>query len=158
VVKWTSVLVVIGIGVGMYALVDYLFDIGWFAVLVGIGSVYASTYILIWCLRCIYYMPKSFQRPFYRHWKATLMKKTETANPLFGYPMLAFIDLELDGYFEKGGLRHAEDALQERLKSVGKGLNDFVNEVCERRIKELESKEDKKRLPFTRSDAKNPLL
>lgn len=70
----------------------------------------------------IKFAPIIIQKPFYLAWKENLITINAKADPLFCYPMAAFLELELDKHFEEGGIKGAEKALHNRIQNVGKAL------------------------------------
>lgn len=68
------------------------------------------------------YLPITMQKPFYLAWKENLLKINGKADPLISYPMAAFIELELDKYFEESGLISAEEALFNRFNNLSETL------------------------------------
>lgn len=70
----------------------------------------------------IVYMPVFIQYPYYKlYWKKRTLRITSELPPLLAYPMTIFVELSLDSYFKKGGIRGAEKAVLdevERQKTV----------------------------------------
>jgi len=103
------------IGIALAHTVDWLSNLG-----------------IVWAIyRIMPLIPIEWQRPFYNTWKEKVIIGTQNASPLIAYPMLAFIELELDKHFEENGFRYAEQMLFKKSEEVGENLMKGFTEIGE---------------------------
>jgi len=65
----------------------------------------------------------------YKQYKAALLKATEKAHPLIQYPFMMFVELELDGIYEKEGIVGVMKAVQDWGPNYAKRMQDAVDKL-----------------------------
>lgn len=108
--------------------------------LVDWGATYAIVYALQYVILPI--VPIEWQRPFYNTWKEKVTVATQDASPLIAYPMLAFIELELDKHFEEGGLHYAQESLLKKSDEIGQNLIKGLTEIGEEALRRNQAKKE----------------
>ena len=91
---------------------------------------------------CIVRLPVFCQWPFYKVWKRWTRSATASINPLVGFPALTFIELNMDRYFRRGGIRLAKHALFGYLEKSNKKLIDGLEAIANARIRQIESQKN----------------
>jgi len=75
----------------------------------------ASVIVTALYIQFIYQLPIEWQRPYYRHWKKSLIRRAKRGvmHPFVDHHMLCFIQAPkgLDYFFEQGGVKMADRAL-----------------------------------------------
>ena len=78
--------------------------------------------------RTLVYMPRFVQRPFYNRWKKRLIQTTsqESVPALMAFPMMVFLELEMDSHFEKGGIRAARKAMVNKIDDLKEAIDKIL--------------------------------
>jgi len=65
----------------------------------------------------------------YQGYKAMLIAQAEKAGPLIAYPLLAFLELELDSIYKEKGLNGVREAVKKWLDDYQKGWEKTLDEI-----------------------------
>ena len=95
-------------------------------------TISAATTVMYWFEPLFNRMPLFIQRPIYNDWKIDIIKITKnSSNPIVSFPMLIFIELSLDDYFKKGGIKAARKALTEKTKELDSKFDKFAEALSQ---------------------------